>query len=110
MTQEPWTPLTREEECPVGRGRFVAVEGHELAIFHLSDPDRFVVVKNSCPHAGGNLAAGEIVDGVVTCPWHQWPFDLDRGVCTLSETVHLRQYETRVVDGYVCARLDKPAQ
>lgn len=80
---------------------------HELAIFHLTDPNRFIVTKNSCPHAGGNLSAGEVEHGVVTCPWHQWAFKLDSGQCTLSDAVHLRRYETRVIDGFVCVNLER---
>jgi nitrite reductase/ring-hydroxylating ferredoxin subunit len=89
----------------VSRGTFVAVGEHELAIFHLTDPERFIVTRNSCPHAGGNLAAGEIERGVVTCPWHQWAFDLESGRCTLSDTVRLLRYPAKVVDGFVCVNL-----
>lgn len=108
MNTDPWTKLARVDDCAVGKGRFVAVGDLELAIFRLADPERFIVTKNSCPHAGGNLAAGEVNAAVVTCPWHQWPFSLETGTCTLSDSVHLRRYETTVIDGYVCAKLDRP--
>jgi nitrite reductase (NADH) small subunit len=106
VNPEQWTRLARAEECSVGHGKFVTVGDLELAVFHLADPDRFVVARNSCPHAGGNLAAGDVAAGAVTCPWHHWTFDLDTGVCTLSETVRLRRNECKVVDGYVCADLE----
>lgn len=107
MSQNRWIRLARASDCPVGRGTFVAVGDHELAIFHLADPERFIVTKNSCPHAGGNLAAGDVAQGVVTCPWHQWAFELETGRCTLSETVHLRRYATKVSDGFVWVDLDR---
>ena len=100
-----WTKILPVAECPVGGARYIEASGHELAVFHLSDPDRIVVVRNSCPHAGGNLAAGEVSDDAVTCPWHQWKFNLDDGVCTLSPQVHLRRYESKVEDGFVFVRL-----
>lgn len=93
------------KDCPVGRGKYVVTGDYELAIFHLIAPDRFVVVRNSCPHAGGNLAAGEVTGATVTCPWHQWPFDLDSGVCTLSDSARLRPLEVCVEEGWVCVRL-----
>ena len=102
----PWVKLLPIGECPVGRTRYVEKNGHELAIFHLENPDRYVVIRNSCPHAGGNLAAGDVRANVVTCPWHQWSFNLDNGACTLSESVRLRQYECRVEDGFLAARLE----
>jgi nitrite reductase/ring-hydroxylating ferredoxin subunit len=106
VTDPDYIKLAPTADCPLGRGKYLEVAGHELAIFHLDAPDRFIVVRNSCPHAGGNLAAGTVEGAVVTCPWHQWTFDLDRGSCPLSETVRLRQYDSKVIDGYVCARLE----
>lgn len=106
MSEVEWTRLLPVGECPPGRARFVAIGQHELAVFHLTEPTRFVVTANSCPHAGGNLAAGEIQAATVTCPWHEWPFDLDSGRCTLSEDVQLKRYECRVADGYLWARLN----
>ena len=52
-------PLNR---CVVNGGTFVPVRGFELAVFRLTDPERVYVLDNSCPHAGGNLAGGEIED------------------------------------------------
>ena len=101
-----WTRILPVAECPPGRARYVEADGHELAIFHLDNPDRIIVTRNSCPHAGGNLAAGEIGDHSVTCPWHQWEFDLDDGACTLSPNVRLRRYESKVEDGLIYVRLD----
>src|SRR5262245_16933700 len=106
MPIDNWTKLASIDECPPGRARFVVVGHLELAIFHLDDPDRFIVTRNSCPHAGGNLAAGTIENGAVTCPWHQWTFNLDSGACTRSDRVRLRRYECRVEDGFIYARLD----
>lgn len=102
---ENWTRLLAVEECPAGRTRFVAVGGRELAVFHLADPDRFVVTNNSCPHAGGNLSAGTVDHGVVTCPWHHWAFDLATGECTTSERVCVRTYACEVRGGALYARL-----
>lgn len=106
MSNGVWTRIVALSECLPGRGRFVAIGPHELAVFRLdSDPNQIMVTRNSCPHAGGNLAAGALSGTVVTCPWHQWPFDLATGVCTLSEKVTLTRYECRVEDDWVWAKL-----
>lgn len=107
MSHDGWTRLLPIRECPVGRARFISCGDHELAVFHLSDPDRFIVTQNSCPHAGGNLAAGEIVGAIVTCPWHQWEFNLDSGSCTLSESVTLIRYECRVEADQLLVKLPR---
>ncbi|QDV90532.1 Assimilatory nitrite reductase [NAD(P)H] small subunit [Phycisphaerae bacterium RAS2] len=108
MKGKHWVRLLPTNALAPGAAKYVEAGGLELAAFHLSDPDRFVVTANSCPHAGGNLAAGQVEGREVTCPWHCWKFDLDNGRCTLSETVQLRRYEARVEGGFIWARLDQP--
>ena len=93
-------PVSR---CRVGSGTFVAVGDHELAVFRLDDPERIVVIDNSCPHASGNLSGGIVTGSVLQCPSHQWAFDLDRGVCTHSELVRVRRYPAEVRNGVVWA-------
>lgn len=101
-----WTPILDVSDCPLDARRFVEVAGRELAVFHLAAPDRFVVVDNACPHAGGNLSAGDIENGnEIVCPWHCWAFDLDSGCCTMNDAVKLQRYECKVADGRLFARL-----
>jgi len=100
-----WIRILPLAECPLGRPRYVETNGHELAVFHLDKPQRIIVIRNTCPHAGGNLAAGQVDQDSVTCPWHQWKFNLDDGACTLSPQVKLRRYESKIEDGFVCVRL-----
>ena len=94
--------------CPLGCGVFVRHGEKELAVFHLARPDRFVVSENACPHASGNLSAGEIIGHCVTCPVHQWKFDLETGYCAGTDDVILKRYECHVENGVVLADLSKP--
>ena len=96
-------PLAR---CRPHGGTFVAVGDRELAVFRLADPQRVVVIDNSCPHAGGNLSGGDVTGNVVTCPWHHWEFDLDRGVCTHSDLARIRRYPAEIRDGVVWVDID----
>ena len=75
-------------------------DGKELGVF-LPGPERVFVIDNACPHAGGNLSAGELAQGVVTCPWHQWQFDLATGACTDSAVARVQKYPARIRDGWV---------
>ncbi len=101
----PFVELIPLSNCHLGGGTFVERSGLELAVFRLTDPDRVIVVDNACPHAGGNLSGGEVTGNVVTCPWHQWKFDLKTGVCTHSPLAHVRRYPAEVRDGLVWADL-----
>ena len=100
--------LINTVDCMPGCGVFVRHGENELAVFHLTDPDRFVVSENACPHASGNLSAGEIIGHCVTCPVHQWKFDLETGYCAGTDDVILKRYECHVENGVVLADLSKP--
>lgn len=97
-------------QCVIGGGTFVHVQGLELAVFRLTDPQRVYVLDNSCPHAGGNLAGGDIEELVVSCPWHHWKFSLETGVCTHSAAARVRRYRCAVRDGVVWADLSVEGQ
>ena len=95
----PLIKLIPIRRCRDDGGTFLEYDGRELAVFLLNDPRRAVVIDNACPHSAGNLSAGEVAGNTVTCPWHHWRFDLDRGVCTNATNVRLRRYETEIRDG-----------
>lgn len=96
------------ERCPLNRGVFAEIDGRELAIFRRSDGG-VTVMDNSCPHASGNLSGGEVRGRTVSCPWHQWTFDLDTGICTHSPLARATVYPSRIIDGVIYADLNPPA-
>ncbi|HLP88295.1 MAG TPA: Rieske 2Fe-2S domain-containing protein [Nostocaceae cyanobacterium] len=40
-----------------------------------------VIMERFCPHMGGDLAIGEVVEGSIQCPFHHWSFN-SFGECT----------------------------
>ncbi len=101
----PFVEIIPLDKCQEGAGTFVSIEGKELAVFHLPALDRVFVIDNACPHAGGNLAGGDLDGQVVSCRWHQWEFDLATGVCTHSDRARVRSYSVELREGVVWADL-----
>ena len=99
-----WTRLIAVSRCHPGAGTFVEHGGRELSVFVL-DNEQVFVIDNACPHAGGNLSAGEVNKDVVTCPWHHWQFDLRSGVCIDSAAARVKKYTARIRDGWVEVQL-----
>ncbi len=97
----PFVELLSLERCRLEGGTFVTHSNRELAVFRFREPDRVFVIDNACPHAGGNLSGGEVRDEIVTCPWHQWQFDLRSGCCTHSSLARVRCYPAEIRDGVV---------
>jgi nitrite reductase (NADH) small subunit len=89
-----WTSLCEIDELLEGQGKYVEIDGFQLAVFRQAD--HVYVIDNYCPHAGGNLAAGEIEDGCVVCPWHAWAFRIDSGQLRDAPGVKVRTYPVRL--------------
>lgn len=98
--ESKWVRLVSISRCQPGGGTFVEHAGKELGVFLLGTEQVFVI-DNACPHAGGNLSAGDVMEGVVTCPWHQWQFDLVTGICVDSAAARVHKYPARIRDGWV---------
>ena len=84
--------MTREKvakvaDIPIGEGREFVVGGLIVAVFNVDGT--FHALDGICPHAGGPLAKGALANGIVTCPWHGWQFDVTTGHHCLNS--HLKQ-------------------
>ena len=90
-----WTSLCELEELTEGRGKYVEIDGFQMAVFRLGSD--LYVVDNCCPHAGGNLAGGSIEGDCVVCPWHHWAFHLHNGKLRGSPGVTITTYKVRLL-------------
>ena len=61
---------------PVGI-KLATLDSEEVVLANV-DGENFAFA-NTCPHAEGSLVEGELVDGIVTCPWHAAPFNVKTG-------------------------------
>ncbi len=71
---------------------------------------------SSCPHKGGPLQHGEIIDTRIRCPWHKYEFDVFTGkVVSIPypvkygkwrETGDLQTHSVEVVDNYLYIEFD----
>jgi nitrite reductase/ring-hydroxylating ferredoxin subunit len=91
-----WTSLCELEELIENEGKYVEIDGFQLAVF-LSGGN-VSVIDNRCPHAGGNLSAGHVEKGCAVCPWHYWAFRLDNGQMRDAPGVAVSWYPTRVYE------------
>ena len=61
-----------------GQRRLVDVgDDDEVLVLHIDGA--YYAISNVCPHAGAALERGNVIDGVLFCPLHQWGFRLSNG-------------------------------
>ena len=97
------TLLAKTGACPPDTAMEVTVKNRVIAIFNVGG--EFTAFDGICPHQGGPLGKGEICGGIVTCPWHQWRFDVKSGDCLLSSAIQQPQIELHIEGDQIFARL-----
>ena len=80
--------------------------GRSYAVFEVSGD--LLVTDGACPHNGGPLAEGLVRDGVVTCPWHWYSYELATGRCRTAAGYELRRYPVVLVGGRPHASIPAP--
>jgi nitrite reductase (NADH) small subunit/3-phenylpropionate/trans-cinnamate dioxygenase ferredoxin subunit len=96
MTSDNFVTVAKVGAIPEGQGMTVALGERLVAIFN-SDGQYFAI-DDICPHMGASLGAGEVDQGVVTCPWHAWRFKVCDGTWADSPKIKIDSYEVRVVE------------
>jgi nitrite reductase/ring-hydroxylating ferredoxin subunit len=69
--------IARTEDVPSGRTRFIVIRGKPLALARWEG--RIHVLGGLCPHQSKPLSCARVWGGLVTCPWHNFQYDLRTG-------------------------------
>ncbi len=94
-----WIRAFEESELEPGGVRVVKSGAAQIAVFRTADGELYAV-DNRCPHEGYPLAKGYVTDCVLTCPWHNFKFDLRDGRCVMGDEA-VPTFPLRVLDGTV---------
>ncbi len=76
----------------VFRGDVIAVYRHGNALY---------AIDGICMHQGGPLARGQLANGIVTCPWHGWQYELASGNHAPTCKPMLQTYKIQESDGKI---------
>jgi nitrite reductase (NADH) small subunit len=88
------------QDLTKGVGYPATVKGKALAIFLHSD-GRVFAIDAVCPHAGGPMEEGTMSNCEVTCPLHEYKFDLTSGRCSTDPSLVLQTYPVFIEDNQV---------
>ena len=82
-----------------GRGTTVAIDGHNVALFRVRGD--VYAVDDACRHEDGPLGEGQLVGTVVTCPYHDWRYDVSTGECLTESSRPVHCYSVHEKDGFI---------
>lgn len=94
---EKWFDVCALNDIPLRGARRMQHQGLTLGVFRTHS-GRVFAVDNRCPHKGGPLSDGIVHDTSVTCPLHNWIFDLETGKARGSDDGCIRTFPVEVTD------------
>ena len=97
-----WHELMPTKGFAVGRTARIECDGRALFVHRAEDGWR--VYDSRCPHQVTNIPDLALRGDTLTCPKHQWQFDIRSGDCTAKGDCPLKQWDCKVVKGRLLAR------
>lgn len=88
------------DDIPAQGARLVRTAQGCIAVFRTAD-DRVFALDDRCPHKGGPLSEGIVHGTAVTCPLHNWVFDLNTGQAQGADDGAVRTYAVHVQGGRI---------
>jgi len=99
VTGPVWVPTI--DESKVRDGAYVAVFPKGLGVLLTRVGGDLYAVANKCAHMGCPLEGGKLDGPVLTCPCHDWRFDLRTGGFLDAPELSIATYPVKVEEGKV---------
>ncbi len=94
-----WIDVGHINDIPLPGARLVKTPLGCIGLFR-TDEDEVFAASNACPHKGGPLSEGIVHGQKVTCPLHNWVFDLNTGEAQ-GEDARIMTYPVRIEAGRI---------
>jgi len=95
-----WIDIGSIEDVPMLGARQIRTKAGCIAVFRTARDEVFAT-SNVCPHKGGPLSEGIVHGRKVTCPLHNWVFDLETGEAQGADEGRIATYPARVEGGRI---------
>ncbi len=95
-----WIDIGQIEDIPLRGARLVKTHIGCIAVFRTAEAEVFAAT-NSCPHKGGPLSEGIVHGQSVTCPLHNWVFDLNTGQAQGADEGQIATFPVRLEGGRI---------
>jgi nitrite reductase (NADH) small subunit len=99
-----WIAVAQISDCPPGSVSELVADDRIVALACVDG--EYLAIDGVCPHQGGPLGQGELCDGVLTCPWHGWQFDIRTGCHLLNSKIVQPKLPVRVEGSTIYVDLD----
>ena len=95
-----WIDIGHIDDIPLRGARTVRTKAGCIALFRTAEAEVFAT-SDTCPHRGGPLSEGIVHGQSVTCPLHNWVFDLNTGAAQGADEGRIATYALRLENGRI---------
>lgn len=99
--ESQWHDVAALDELPEEKVSYQESDGRNLFVYR--EPEAIRVFDSRCPHQVTDIPHLALQDGILTCPKHNWQFDVATGECVAVGKHPLRRFEHKVEDGRLYA-------
>ena len=100
-----WIEIGTIAAIPRRGARCVNTPAGRIAVFRTQE-DQVFAIENRCPHKQGPLSEGIVHGASVTCPLHNWVFDLATGKALGADEGQVKTYPIDLIDGRIFIALE----
>ena len=97
-----WHDVMATADLEPGGVTRVDCDGRGLFVHHGDDD--WKVFDSRCPHQTTNIPHLALTGASLTCPKHEWVFDIRSGQCTAKGDTPLKRWESQVIEGRLQVR------
>ncbi len=97
-----WRDVMAAADVPDGEVARVQCEGRGLFIYR--EKKSYQVYDSRCPHQSTDIPHLALKGSTLTCPKHEWAFDVKSGDCIRKGNTPLTRIESKVLKGRLMAR------
>jgi nitrite reductase/ring-hydroxylating ferredoxin subunit/alkylhydroperoxidase/carboxymuconolactone decarboxylase family protein YurZ len=102
LDAEPaWHDLAAETEIPHEEAAYFEIDGRH--VFTWRKDDDISVYDSRCPHQVTDIPHLSLQGKTLTCPKHEWAFDIETGQCIAKGNRPLRKFEHKIEGGRLLA-------
>ncbi|WP_293333594.1 Rieske (2Fe-2S) protein [Microcoleus sp. CAWBG58] len=100
-----WVEITALNQIPERDILKVKVEGISLILNRQGA--NVTCYRNACTHLEYPIDMGKVDNGIITCPFHKYRFELDTGKCLNAASDSLESYPVKIEGEIVFVDIDE---
>lgn len=100
---DEWIAITTEAELQEGKALKGKAGNQPVVLARVNGT--IYAMDNVCPHLGCFLHRGELAGHLLTCPCHDWVFDLRTGEFTAAPEIKIPVFPVKVEHGEILVHI-----